>query len=313
MLWTHVPTSIATPLPAGAACNEASFSVNSMSDARQGLGTQVNGLVQPRIVVPPGQVERWRMIHAGVTADMEMELLPAIGSDCSAWAGSGALAFHQVAADGISLPAVHTRSSLFLSPAYRADVMLETPSTEGLWCLVITRDGPPGVSVEVGLELQVDASAGAPVGAGLPTDAELASVSPPLLSCTGPADGYDTIVMNQEFDAAGNPCPDLNISCATMMTQPGPRQLSFGALDEWSLVAGQSEHPFHIHINPFVVCTSHPDEPPAPHWRDTWLVRGAGPTTIRQEYIDFTGGFMLHCHRSEHGDSGMMEMVEIVP
>jgi len=95
-------------------------------------------------------------------------------------------------------------------------------------------------------------------------------------------------------------------------------------------------HPFHIHINPFQVLSIQygPNDPNAllyaslvqaangghPIWLDViplpvpFTSGGAtvpGAVVIRQEYKDFTGDFVMHCHILGHEERGMMALLEI--
>ncbi len=110
-------------------------------------------------------------------------------------------------------------------------------------------------------------------------------------------------------------------------------------LQEWVLENQTTvTHPFHIHINPFQVTKI---EVPAAsadgqsftyttyapkdnfYWSDTQnipagvsLANGqfaAGKVTIRQQFVDFPGTFVLHCHILAHEDRGMMQLVRVVP
>ena len=110
-------------------------------------------------------------------------------------------------------------------------------------------------------------------------------------------------------------------------------------LQEWVLVNETTvTHPFHIHINPFQVTkievpvasadgTSFTYTTYAPkdnfYWSDTQnipagvsLANGqfaAGRVTIRHQFVDFTGTYVLHCHILAHEDRGMMQLVRVVP
>ena len=110
-------------------------------------------------------------------------------------------------------------------------------------------------------------------------------------------------------------------------------------LQEWVL---QNEttvtHPFHIHINPFQVTKievpvasadgnsfTYTTYTPKDNfwWSDVQnipagvaLANGQfapGKVTIRHQFVDFTGTYVLHCHILAHEDRGMMQLVRVVP
>jgi FtsP/CotA-like multicopper oxidase with cupredoxin domain len=98
-------------------------------------------------------------------------------------------------------------------------------------------------------------------------------------------------------------------------------------------------HPFHIHINPFQVLSLQygSTDPNAqlyaelqaaatgghPIWLDVLPLpvpyqNGSGQTVpgsvhIRQQYKQFTGQFVMHCHILGHEERGMMQLLEVFP
>lgn len=321
-LLQHIPYDAAQPLADGEECGESNLSINSFAGiAATPAQTLVNGMVEPRIVMPPGQVERWRFIHAGVTQELDLQLRKASApGDCTAV--DGALSMQQIAADGITFSAKQTVDSLFLATGYRADVMIEAPAEQGTYCLVSDVAGAgPGAPVtrHVIAVVEVADSAGAATGA-MPADQDLAGVAPPVLDCDAVLDPtyQQDVVFAQRLDEQGNACegtapmgPALNINCKQFDPET-PRVLVRGRTEEWQVRSEGGPHPFHIHVNPFTVC-SIGGQAVTPHWKDTLLIDPAqGTYRLRMEYADFTGQFVQHCHKLHHEDGGMMELIEIV-
>ncbi|MFL5802980.1 MAG: multicopper oxidase family protein [Roseiflexaceae bacterium] len=120
-----------------------------------------------------------------------------------------------------------------------------------------------------------------------------------------------------------------------------------GTAEEWTLYNITSiVHPFHIHVNSFVVtevydptnaltpgpaptATSEPTPLPGTTtspmtWQDTILLPPAqtdsngncngeaGYVVIRHRFTDFIGQYVLHCHNLLHEDAGMMQAVEVM-
>jgi FtsP/CotA-like multicopper oxidase with cupredoxin domain len=84
-------------------------------------------------------------------------------------------------------------------------------------------------------------------------------------------------------------------------------------LEEWEIVnTTDDEHPFHIHVNDFIVTKVNGQPTANPHFQDTALIPAHGRITIRQRFEDFTGTFVMHCHILGHEDGGMMATVEVV-
>jgi len=147
-------------------------------------------------------------------------------------------------------------------------------------------------------------------------------------SAAGECDGESGHGGGGEVDPCTCPLPNLN--CRNF----GPRQayetedgrgyrndrvLPAGSSERWDLSATDA-HPYHIHINPFVVCpASSNKEAPFPHWRDTYFVQfddlaanDFAPVSLLAEYAsEFTGQFVFHCHKLNHEDEGMMEKIEV--
>lgn len=99
--------------------------------------------------------------------------------------------------------------------------------------------------------------------------------------------------------------------------------MRLGDIEEWSVTNTSHRDPikplhvFHIHTNAFQVIRNpnHPRMNSPPYvWQDSVLLPDAvqGPVVIRQQYRDFTGAYVLHCHFLGHEDRGMMLSVQVV-
>ena len=83
-----------------------------------------------------------------------------------------------------------------------------------------------------------------------------------------------------------------------------------GNFEEWTVInRSNSDHPFHIHVNPFLLTHINGIPLPVPEWRDTTLVPAAtgggeninaanfGSVTFRTFFDPrFPGSFVMHCH-----------------
>lgn len=133
-----------------------------------GRFTSVNGVVQPTMTVPAGEIQRWRFVHAGIHDTINLQVVhanlpkgtpdfsqqsPLIGNreeqqaalakDCPSSAKDVVPQF-EIAADGLTLTKIHTISgpiesssngSNYLQPGYRSDVLLVFPE-DGDYCLL---------------------------------------------------------------------------------------------------------------------------------------------------------------------------------
>ncbi|WP_437508138.1 multicopper oxidase family protein [Sorangium sp. So ce1099] len=98
--------------------------------------------------------------------------------------------------------------------------------------------------------------------------------------------------------------------------------MATGATEEWTVnnvQKGASLHPFHIHVNSFLVTSLNGKPPAYPIWRDTLLLPrdgydmdGLGGTfTFLSRFLHFEGAYVLHCHMLQHEDLGMMQLIDV--
>lgn len=132
-------------------------------------------------------------------------------------------------------------------------------------------------------------------------------------ACDGPDHGH------VDANAPVCICPAPNINCRRFdqrraRSYRSDRVMEVGTTEKWEIRAFDG-HPYHVHINPFLVCANNSNkEPNFPHFRDTfWVQIDDGPQEILMNYSKFSGQFVSHCHKLNHEDGGMMELVEICP
>jgi FtsP/CotA-like multicopper oxidase with cupredoxin domain len=107
-------------------------------------------------------------------------------------------------------------------------------------------------------------------------------------------------------------------------------QPRLGSVEEWKFLNDNNdEHPIHIHVNDFQV--THYLDPtrgletgpemwavdnanvPAPVLGPEESVIQQGALSLRMKFDDFTGLFVMHCHRLNHEDNGLMTLVNVIP
>jgi FtsP/CotA-like multicopper oxidase with cupredoxin domain len=107
-------------------------------------------------------------------------------------------------------------------------------------------------------------------------------------------------------------------------------QPRLNSVEEWSFINNNNdEHPIHVHVNDFQV-TSYFDPTtglktgaekwevdnanvPAPTLGPGESVIQPGTLSIRTKFEDYTGLFVMHCHRLNHEDNGLMTLVNVIP
>jgi FtsP/CotA-like multicopper oxidase with cupredoxin domain len=92
------------------------------------------------------------------------------------------------------------------------------------------------------------------------------------------------------------------------------QRMALGSTEEWVFINKTYEpHPLHIHVNPFQIVEVNGKPSTDNSYRDTAIVPPFGTLTIRHQFLDFTGKFVMHCHILFHEDHGMMQSLEVVP
>lgn len=100
--------------------------------------------------------------------------------------------------------------------------------------------------------------------------------------------------------------------------------------EQWNFVNNNNdEHPIHIHVNDYqVVKYQDPvnkvsltdfdwgqdnQNTPAPSYDAKGNVIAPGVMSLRTEFQDFIGAYVLHCHRLNHEDNGLMAIINVIP
>ncbi|NBF01714.1 multicopper oxidase domain-containing protein [Pseudomonas sp. Fl5BN2] len=119
---------------------------------QSGRYTSINGLVQPIFrKARAGQVERWRLVHAGIRDTIKLEFRKLADSglqksnagvaavDADAFVSQQCVGepvdYQVVAADGLTLGKAQKLSQVTLQPGYRNDLLMVFPQT-GRYCVV---------------------------------------------------------------------------------------------------------------------------------------------------------------------------------
>ena len=107
-------------------------------------------------------------------------------------------------------------------------------------------------------------------------------------------------------------------------------QPRLGSVEEWTFLNNNNdEHPIHIHVNDFQVTHYFDPTRGLETGPDMWAVDNAnvpapvmgaeesviqpGALSLRMKFDDYTGLFVMHCHRLNHEDNGLMTLVNVIP
>lgn len=261
---------------------------------REGTMMLVNGKVAPTLHVRPGMRQRWRVINAAKTRYFELHLP---GNQ-----------FTRIGSDGGFIESPQVSDSILLTPAQRADLVVEPRPAAGATQLALrwhaydrgfgTAFNRPDEDV-----LRLDFAGEPFIADPLPalrrdipapdtTNARAIDIS---LTENQLADG--TVVMGI------NGVPSW--SAEPIMTPVGERQVwTVKNTFDW-------DHPFHLHGFFFQVLDVNGVAPTVREWRDTVNVPVDGTVRFLVNFNERPGMWMFHCHILDHADAGMMGMVHL--
>jgi FtsP/CotA-like multicopper oxidase with cupredoxin domain/peroxiredoxin len=324
--------------PDGSGNNEANmFGPRAWKDLKRYV--LVNGVKIPTITIAPGEVRRLRLIDAGqrdaIRLKIERDPSPTVP-------GPDRLPFYEIAVDGLPTGNIVEKESLELFPGYRSDVLVHPPeNASGVYYLIDANaaegtagDGSPEPLKWVA-KIVVE---GTPRAMERPRASELRPHrldDPPTPTGTQyayyglvfPPEGGARFYISRRNLPPGTPPDDRD----SEYEPTRPRILTLGKTETWvvgnrnginprSKLRIDQVHPFHIHVNPFLVEQVWDDEKKVdvtatefggPTWRDTLAMKVGYTYKLRTTYEDFTGSFVNHCHVLDHEDLGMMERVTI--
>ena len=257
----------------------------------------VNGQRVPVIRMRPGEVQRWRIIHAGHENDLNVALEKH--------------PLHAIAYDGIRRSQIDRLDNVLMVPGQRTDVLVKAgaPGTYALAAIAYDQGYPSPVGPLARVVVE-----GEPLEMRLPTalkpgphaairDAEITNKRRLTLSLDQP-----------EYPPAGNYQEFTYFICGVRFDPNRVDQrIPLGAVEEWLVVNedAENDHIFHVHTNPFQMVAVNGGKFAVQDWRDTVVVPRGGSITLRSRFLDFTGRFVFHCHMMNHEELGMMQVVEV--
>lgn len=247
----------------------------------------VNGTHEPRFVASTSLV-RLRILNASAARCYNLEL--STGDE-----------FHLVGTDGGLLPAPVPQSSLLLSPAERAEVLIKVPRDSDL----VLRSVPHDLGMNQGENI----SSGAGDTFGILRITRAGGGSTSTLPATLPSAEHPrrAAAVERHFMLG-----DTTINGKSMDMSRIDTVVSASSTELWTVMnTSRRAHNFHIHGTQFIVNTEN-GESPAPRnrgWKDTIFIAPGGTTELTvpfSAYTDPVTPYMYHCHMLWHEDQGMM-------
>jgi FtsP/CotA-like multicopper oxidase with cupredoxin domain len=241
----------------------------------------VNGQVRPQIR-PQDSLVRLRLINA---CNARMLLL----------ARADGAPLQVIAHDGHLLEAPQLREEVLLTPAQRLDLLLE-----------LDGNGPVALLHKpYNRGAQREPSRPEPLFSVRPRVRSAPRVSPVQLAPIERLDAKDVAVRRSFRMAMAFLAPDGQ-------GQLAPIEASLGDLELWEITnVDTQDHVFHLHTWPFQVWRRDGVAATDPGWRDTINFVPGERVEILIPFRDFVGKSVFHCHIAEHGDAGMMGIIDV--
>jgi len=117
-----------------------------------GRATLINGQVAPTLTMKSGEVQRWRMVHAGVRESLQLRLDRRADGRLD-----DVIPLREIAVDGLALGTMVDWPSLQLHPGYRSDVLIKAPVV-GRKTTFVLYDDPIGTTYDHASMDQLDAA-----------------------------------------------------------------------------------------------------------------------------------------------------------
>jgi FtsP/CotA-like multicopper oxidase with cupredoxin domain len=264
----------------------------------------INGQFRPRIYIREGEVQHWRVLHAGDAQFLPLRI--------------DGLEIHEIGRDGNPLYAAEQVEVVDLAPGNRVNVLVKA-LTRGNFTLVRPAfdQGAQPMPELILADIFVIAADDPRIASDVP----FGSAVP-----TGPLPDNRVLVDIADEEITDRRTFILGVSEVkgffhdTVFTingesySPGRDDVvtKLGAVEEWTLVnTTPYPHPLHIHVNPFQLTEINGMPAKGKPWLDTVAVPAAGSIKFRTRFLDFPGRFVMHCHILPHEDTGMMININI--
>ena len=296
----------------------------------------VNGKLKPKVTMYPGEVQRWRLLNAAEGKYMSLKL-----QDHD---------MHQLAWDGLTLPAPEATDVVLLSSGNRVELLIKA-GKPGVYELMLTpgssqKPNIPGMpesipQSESDLFCRLNGSAGMAVmprsgledeppeltprsiltvvvrgsGAEMHLPADLPAWNPRML----PVSRTRRFAFTVKRDPMGE-FLEFGIDGKQFEADNPAYRVALNSAEEWTLVNQcdiklmDHSHVYHVHVNPFKIIEINGKKLSTPLWRDTYVLTKRSGDSLKfvSNFVDFTGKFVEHCHVLGHEDLGMMGSVEVV-
>jgi FtsP/CotA-like multicopper oxidase with cupredoxin domain len=264
----------------------------------EGDTVMVNGQVNPRLNIAPGQVERWRVVNACTARFFRLNLQ--------------SHTMHLVGTDGGLLDKPYPINEILLSPGERIDLLVKATLKSGSYKWLSLPYSRAGMSQQQQVTLMTLTYSGAKQNQAIPTLVDASARRVTDLSMVAQRKRM-TLTMGMG---------GVGIDGRTYLSHDDCYQThsEIGTWEIWEIVNSSGmDHPFHHHTNSAQVLSITGGNAgyanlytSIPAWKDVTIVPRMGKVELLIPVMDYAGMAMIHCHIIEHEDIGMMGVWHIM-
>jgi len=265
----------------------------------------INGQVDPRIEIRPGQMQFWRIgnIGAEMFLNFRIEGMP----------------LYVLATDGHPLSRPRKLTQLFLGPGERVDVIAIGPRAGEYAMRTIPFQNEAWKKPEPSRPMATVVSG----GSGASAAAAESHILRQRLAVPAWTDEVRSAPIARRRTLTYSKTEDRKVFMIdghVMDEDRVDQTVRLGDTEEWTIVNTDPQyHSFHIHQTAFLATEVNGVRQNEDSLRDTFSVppaTAAGPGVLKV-VIPFTdpvivGRFVYHCHAVDHEDKGMMGIIEVV-
>jgi FtsP/CotA-like multicopper oxidase with cupredoxin domain len=265
----------------------------------------INGQVNPRVAIRPGEMQFWRIGNIGAEAFLKFRI--------------EGMPLYVLATDGHPLSRPRKTTELFLGPGERVDAIAIGPQPGEYAMSTVPFQNEAWNKPGPSRPMAMIVSAG-PAASGARAESEILRQRPAAPAWTdevrsAPIAHRRTLTYSRTADRK-----IFMIDGRVMEEGRVDQTVKLGDTEEWTVVnTDQQFHNFHIHQTAFLVTEVNGVRQDEDSLRDTFSLppaTAAGPGVLKV-VIPFTdpvivGRFVYHCHAVDHEDKGMMGVVEVV-
>ena len=286
----------------------------------------INGQFRPEIPIHLKIYQRFRIVNAGPSELLELEINPPNVCEMAI-----------LAMDGIYLDEVWRVNTVVIPPAGRADVAVKCNQVgrHELWANASTsrdkylgRLGQRynGLLAIFFAERKDDDAGVVDLPKNLPSRNNSAYLQDLMNVKVLTSQNMYTIDLQHNSTSM----MDFRINGIAFDPELNNHTVFLNEIQQWALINSENEsnHPYHQHVHPFQIVSfngmTHPSAEACEAtgmkigmWRDTIPLTGFDDlnvhAVVRFNPQDFEGDVMLHCHIPSHSDLGMAQMIHVYP